>query len=752
VDYAHTHGIIHRDLKPSNIMVDESGRCRILDFGLARVAREEGLGQSLLTASGDVLGTPRYMSPEQARGKPGDIDGRTDVYSLGMILYELIVGMPPYNLEGLQGYSALVAVCTAEPVRPSVIHPWMSADLEAILLKAIEKDKQNRYRTAEGLAEDLENFLADRPVTAQPATRLYRLKKFAWRNRRWVAVGVAFLLVLALVAGVFGGMWLATLREARMERAMREELQRVAGGVDNIGPLALSMAGDGQWAEALVLAENALKVWPDHPAVVGIMAELRALAAGEVSKAVSGIDALIRAQDYAESEARAEKLSELADLIPFADVKEMARRKIEGLRQDWWADLRVVLEQAHVYTREASLARIRKYLEFAGEGAHAEAARSLLEQYRSAGDEFFLKQRLKAARREMEAMNWRAARDVLAGAAAAVAEAAVPDKERWRAAFQQAQRELDSVISKETASRLVPRPSLLGHHGFVKALAFRPGAVGGQLASGATDGTVRLWETEGGTQVDAFECGSPVREIAFSPDGLLLVAGCQDGSLRVWAPEGGVRGRYDSGHASGPTSLGFSPGGSLLMSADAGSVRLWEVDGGRLTLIRELPDARAPAVILPHEEAVATLTPEGSIRIWKLPGGEVSAELTSPGFSLSLAVSPEGRLLAAGCRDNAVRMWDLRSGDLLYTLSAHEGNVLAVAFSPDGRILASGGVMDGTVILWDVEDVGSAPRVLARLAAGRNWVYDLGFSPGCRLLAAGTNDGPVRLWGVGRRQ
>ena len=199
VHFAHQRGTLHRDLKPQNILISPDGQPHILDFGLARpVEREAGL-----TRTGDVMGSPSYMPPEQATGRIGDIGPASDVYALGTILYEAITGSPPFT--GETAVEVLTQVIDSDPVPPRKKNPNVPADLETICLKCLEKRPERRYHSARALAEELERFLNFEPITAKPASRLR--KTWSWTQRNpWVfAAGLGFVaLVLVCVAY---GLW-----------------------------------------------------------------------------------------------------------------------------------------------------------------------------------------------------------------------------------------------------------------------------------------------------------------------------------------------------------------------------------------------------------------------------------------------------------------------------------------------------------------------------------------------------------------
>ncbi len=198
VHAAHRAGLIHRDLKPSNILVErtEDGRLKpfVMDFGLAHDWSEKGS-----TNTGSVLGTPHYMSPEQARGEVERLDRRADVYSLGATLYFLLTGLPP--IPGINGLEVLNNIATVEPTPPRSLDPNIPADLEAIVLKCLEKDRSARYDSARALIEELDRFLAGEPVQARSTGLGYRLRKKARKHRVVVSVAAVALLAVSMALG-----------------------------------------------------------------------------------------------------------------------------------------------------------------------------------------------------------------------------------------------------------------------------------------------------------------------------------------------------------------------------------------------------------------------------------------------------------------------------------------------------------------------------------------------------------------------
>ena len=286
IHYAHDHGVIHRDLKPSNIIVDDVGDPKILDFGLARIVDPDVTLTATATRTGRIMGTLAYMSPEQARGDSDAIDPRSDVYSLGMILYELLADRLPYVFSKIMPHEALRLICEEPPTRPSMIDRSLRGDVETIVLKALEKERARRYQSPAELGDDVRRYLDGEPIVARRPSKLYVLRKKLAKHR--AATGVGLAAVLIVLVGLLLTFW-------AKQREMTEVRQRV-----------LRIQRDleaGRVQTALELASNEFKKYPELPEVclVYMQASFRAARADGDERAVDGIVGPLAVRVEAES-------------------------------------------------------------------------------------------------------------------------------------------------------------------------------------------------------------------------------------------------------------------------------------------------------------------------------------------------------------------------------------------------------------------------------------------------------------------
>lgn len=227
VQHAHAQGVLHRDLKPANILVTDEGLPKVLDFGVARAADAELRSDTLETLEGQIVGTLPYMSPELLAGEPSEIDTRSDVYALGVVLYELLSGRTPHEVGGKGLVEAAGIIRESEPTRLSLLEPKLRGDIETIVRTAISKDKSRRYQTAQAMGDDIRRYLDGQTIAARPASAVYQLSRLARRHKPVaIASGVALLALVGAVVGVS-----LSLDEAVEQRKAAERHAKIADAV-----------------------------------------------------------------------------------------------------------------------------------------------------------------------------------------------------------------------------------------------------------------------------------------------------------------------------------------------------------------------------------------------------------------------------------------------------------------------------------------------------------------------------------------
>jgi len=747
IQHAHQKGIIHRDIKPSNVLValyDDRPVPKVIDFGVAKAAGQSLTDKTLMTGFGAIVGTAEYMSPEQASLNNLDIDTRSDVYSLGVLLYELLTGTTPVDKKSL-GKAALLeilrivrevdaprpsarlstidtlpSVAANRGTEPARLSRLMKGELDWLVMKALEKDRTRRYETANALSRDIQRYLADEVVEARPPSVGYRVSKFVRRHKGQVLA--ASLVLLALVVGIVGttlGLFEARRQEqiardetAEKEKARQAEAQRVKERDD-------ALTREAQRAKERDAALDDANYRLDNSSFL---------------LAVSAYDSRRDA------------------------VARLRLHSIQAKHRGW---------EWHYFRRQATGGIFTLYghtggvlsVAFSPDGTRIVTASwdqtAKVWDARTGSPQLELKghtgrvtsvafspdgTRIVTASWDQTAKVWDARTGApqveLKGGTGIDSAAFSPDGTRIvTGSWDQTAKVWDALTG-------APQLDLKGHTSGVLSVAFSPDST--RIVTGAYQ-TAKVWDARtGSTQLELKGHTNTVNSVAFSPDGTRIVTGSSDQTAKVWDARTGSPQLELNGHTRGVSSVAFSPDGTRIVTGGANTrAKVWDARTGSTQLeLKGHTNTVTSVAFSPDGTRIVTGSLDNTAKVWDARTGAPQLELNGHTDAVrSVAFSPDGTRIVTGSLDNTAKVWDARAGTPLLELKGDMGQVNGVAFSPDGTRIVTGS-QELAVRVWDAR-TGTPPL---ELKGHTRQVQSVAFSPDGTRIVTGSDDNTAKVW------
>jgi WD40 repeat protein/serine/threonine protein kinase/tetratricopeptide (TPR) repeat protein len=745
VQHAHQKGIIHRDLKPTNILVtlvDGQPVPKVIDFGIAKATNHALTQHTLFTETGALIGTPEYMSPEQAQTSGLDVDTRTDIFSLGVILYELLTGTLPLDPKALReaGLDAMARLIkTAEPQKPSTrltrlaasgkpdtsagrtrdvrtIQKELRGDLDWIVLKAIEKDRSRRYETANALAMDLRRHMDNEPVVARPPSATYRLQKAFRRNRlAFVATG---LVLAVLVSGVCVSAWQA-VRATRAERQAKDNESK-----------AHQSAADARQSQQE--AERARVASQRMSAGLALDRGLQLCQDGKVS----------------------EGMLWMADSLAFNPEQDRGFADVVRLNLAAWRQSFSV--QRTLIGHERAVPCV----------AYSPDGRTIAT---AAGGTVSLR----------DASTGEPVGRGLAHSGNVLSMAFSRDGRLLATGTYEKSVQVWEVATGKPVGRPIPQPDMVNSVEFSGDGRWLLAATG--FRDHRVPSSARVWDVATGKPVSPpLSHPETIRGGVFTPDGRFAITGGYDRLIRYWdCSTWQVTGEPISLPAQAMAMALSRDGLFLAVGCNSGEAFVLDVPNRRLAS----PPMRHPAPLEavrfhPDDGLLATGSADSMARLWDWSSGQQAGPpLVHQNSVNALDFSPDGRRLVTGAEDKFVRIWDLplharkgtplaRSDPALMLSNLDPSLVsarprtritgdrgrpvpywvweyLCASFSPDGRYVVTGSI-DNSARVWEV----ATGRLVGRPLVHDNWVRTVAFAPDNRHVLTGSHDMTARLWDI----